>query len=152
MATNRIETLDPALIRPGRIDRKIEFPLPDIATRRMVFRIHTQRMALTDDVDLEEFISSKDDLSGADIKAIWSATTTHNTGRQTGRSHVHACTWMLFSFSSLLPSLHASTTVNVYFLYDASPLRAAKIRFDLFSLLCSCCLERFCVCNERSCC
>jgi len=70
MATNRIETLDPALIRPGRIDRKIEFPLPDIATRRMVFRIHTQRMALTDDVDLEEFISSKDDLSGADIKAI----------------------------------------------------------------------------------
>lgn len=70
MATNRIETLDPALIRPGRIDRKIEFPLPDIATRRMVFRIHTARMALTDDVDLEEFISSKDDLSGADIKAI----------------------------------------------------------------------------------
>lgn len=36
----------------------------------MVFRIHTARMALTDDVDLEEFISSKDDLSGADIKAI----------------------------------------------------------------------------------
>lgn len=78
MATNRIETLDPALIRPGRIDRKIEFPLPDIATRRMVFRIHTQRMALTEDVDLEEFISSKDDLSGADIKVSshsrWSAT------------------------------------------------------------------------------
>jgi len=70
MATNRIETLDPALIRPGRIDRKIEFPLPDIATRRMVFRIHTQRMALTEDVDLEEFIQAKDDLSGADIKAI----------------------------------------------------------------------------------
>jgi 26S proteasome regulatory subunit T2 len=74
MATNRIETLDPALIRPGRIDRKIEFPLPDIPTRRMVFRIHTGRMALNEDVDLEEFISSKDDLSGADIKAsqYWS--------------------------------------------------------------------------------
>jgi 26S proteasome regulatory subunit T2 len=70
MATNRIESLDPALIRPGRIDRKIEFPLPDVKTRRMVFRIHTARMSLTEDVDLEEFIQAKDDLSGADIKAI----------------------------------------------------------------------------------
>ena len=41
MATNRIETLDPALIRPGRIDRKIEFPLPDAKTKRRIFSIHT---------------------------------------------------------------------------------------------------------------
>jgi SpoVK/Ycf46/Vps4 family AAA+-type ATPase len=41
MATNRIETLDPALIRPGRIDRKIEFPLPDAKTKRRIFGIHT---------------------------------------------------------------------------------------------------------------
>ena len=71
MATNRIDSLDPALIRPGRIDRKIEFPTPDVATKRMIFGIHTKRMALTEDVDLEEFIAAKDDLSGADIKAIW---------------------------------------------------------------------------------
>ncbi|XP_062516838.1 26S proteasome regulatory subunit 4 [Corticium candelabrum] len=70
MATNRIETLDPALIRPGRIDRKIEFPLPDEKTRRRIFTIHTNRMTLAEDVDLEEFIMAKDDLSGADIKAI----------------------------------------------------------------------------------
>jgi len=38
MATNKIETLDPALIRPGRIDRKIEFPLPDVKTKRHIFR------------------------------------------------------------------------------------------------------------------
>jgi 26S proteasome regulatory subunit T2 len=44
MATNRIETLDPALIRPGRIDRKIEFPLPDEKTKRRIFNIHTSRM------------------------------------------------------------------------------------------------------------
>merc|ERR1712179_28998 len=59
MATNRIETLDPALIRPGRIDRKIEFPLPDEKTKRRIFQIHTGRMTL-----------AEDDLSGADIKAI----------------------------------------------------------------------------------
>ncbi|KAI9142273.1 26S proteasome subunit P45 [Paraphysoderma sedebokerense] len=70
MATNRIESLDPALIRPGRIDRKIEFPLPDVKTKRRIFNIHTGRMTLSDDVDLEEFVMSKDDLSGADIKAI----------------------------------------------------------------------------------
>jgi 26S proteasome regulatory subunit T2 len=70
MATNRIETLDPALIRPGRIDRKIEFPLPDEKTKRRLFGIHTGKMTLSDDVDLEDYIMSQDDLSGAAIKAI----------------------------------------------------------------------------------
>lgn len=70
MATNRIDSLDPALIRPGRIDRKIEFPLPDEKTKRMIFKIHTSRMTLADDVKLEELIMAKDDLSGADVKAI----------------------------------------------------------------------------------
>ena len=70
MATNCIESLDPALLRPGRIDRKIEFPLPDIKTKRHIFQIHTQKMTLADDVNLEEFVLSKDELSGADIKAI----------------------------------------------------------------------------------
>ncbi|KAF6262077.1 26S proteasome regulatory subunit [Scenedesmus sp. NREL 46B-D3] len=70
MATNRIETLDPALIRPGRIDRKIEFPLPDAKTKRRIFGIHTGRMTLSEDVNLEEFVMAKDELSGADIKAV----------------------------------------------------------------------------------
>eukprot|EP01134_Creolimax_fragrantissima_P007480 CFRG7480T1 len=70
MATNRIETLDPALIRPGRIDRKIEFPLPDEKTKRRIFNIHTAKMTLSKDVQLDELIMAKDDLSGADIKAV----------------------------------------------------------------------------------
>lgn len=70
MATNRIESLDPALIRPGRIDRKIEFPMPDEKTKRRIFNIHTGKMTLSDDVNLDEYIMSKEELSGADIKAI----------------------------------------------------------------------------------
>jgi len=70
MATNRIESLDPALIRPGRIDRKIEFPLPDAKTKRRIFGIHTGKMTLAEDVNLEEFVMAKDELSGADIKAV----------------------------------------------------------------------------------
>lgn len=70
MATNRIDSLDPALIRPGRIDRKIEFPMPNEKTKRRIFNIHTGRMNLSEDVDLEHYITGKDNLSGADIKAI----------------------------------------------------------------------------------
>merc|ERR1712146_446524 len=73
LATNKIESLDPALIRPGRIDRKIEFPAPDQKTRRHIFQIHTGKMNLADDVNLEEYVMSKDDLSGADIKACTEA-------------------------------------------------------------------------------
>lgn len=59
MATNRIDSLDPALIRPGRIDRKIEFPLPDTKTKRRIFGIHTGKMSLAEDVNLEEFVMAK---------------------------------------------------------------------------------------------
>merc|ERR1719310_2748730 len=70
MATNRIESLDPALLRPGRIDRNIEFPLPNEKTKRRIFGIHIGKMQCAADVNVEEYIMSKDDLSGADIKAI----------------------------------------------------------------------------------
>lgn len=70
MATNRIESLDPALLRPGRMDRKILFPPPDLKTKRRIFSIHTAKMSLSNDVDLEELVTSKEELSGADVKAI----------------------------------------------------------------------------------
>ncbi|CAN0441151.1 unnamed protein product, partial [Hapterophycus canaliculatus] len=48
MATNRADTLDPALLRPGRLDRKIEFPVPDRRQKRMVFTACTSKMNLSE--------------------------------------------------------------------------------------------------------
>ena len=52
------------------MSKKIEFPLPDEKTKRKIFTIHTGKMNLSDDVNIEEFVMSKDELSGADIKAM----------------------------------------------------------------------------------
>merc|ERR1712241_657334 len=56
MATNRHDTLDPALMRPGRLDRKIEFPIPDRRQKRLIFSTITAKMNLSEEVDLEELI------------------------------------------------------------------------------------------------
>lgn len=70
MATNRADTLDPALLRPGRLDRKIEFPLPDRRQKRLIFGVLTSKMNLSPDVDLEDYVSRPDKISGADIASI----------------------------------------------------------------------------------
>jgi len=70
MATNRADTLDPALLRPGRLDRKIEFPMPDRRQKRLIFQVCTSKMNLSEEVDLEDYVSRPDKLSGADIAAI----------------------------------------------------------------------------------
>eukprot|EP01106_Pelomyxa_sp_JSP_P017176 TRINITY_DN680_c0_g1_i2.p4 TRINITY_DN680_c0_g1~~TRINITY_DN680_c0_g1_i2.p4 ORF type:complete len:111 (+),score=42.03 TRINITY_DN680_c0_g1_i2:206-538(+) len=70
MATNRADTLDPALLRPGRLDRKIEFPLPDRRAKRLIFQVITSHMNLSDEVDLEDYVGRPDKISGAEIQAI----------------------------------------------------------------------------------
>jgi len=70
MATNRADTLDPALLRPGRLDRKIEFPVPDRRQKRLIFQVVTSKMNLSEEVDLEDYVSKPDKVSGADISAI----------------------------------------------------------------------------------
>uniref|UniRef100_A0A1A9V7A6 ATPase AAA-type core domain-containing protein n=1 Tax=Glossina austeni TaxID=7395 RepID=A0A1A9V7A6_GLOAU len=53
MATNRPDTLDPALMRPGRLDRKVEFGLPDLEGRRYIFKIHARSMSVERDIRFE---------------------------------------------------------------------------------------------------
>ncbi len=68
-ATNRIDLLDPALLRPGRFDRIIEIPMPDAEGRKEILRIHTRNMKL-ENVDLDDLVEMTNELSGADLKAI----------------------------------------------------------------------------------
>lgn len=70
MATNRIDILDSALLRPGRIDRKIEFPNPNEDARLDILRIHSRRMNLTRSIDLRKVASQMNDASGAETKSV----------------------------------------------------------------------------------
>ena len=69
-ATNRPDILDPALLRPGRFDKLIEIPLPDDEGRFEIFKIHTRKMNLAEDVNLRELAFKTKNATGADIKAI----------------------------------------------------------------------------------
>ena len=69
-ATNRPDTLDPALMRSGRLDRKIEFPHPNEEARAKILRIHSRKMNVSPDVNFEELGSSTDDFNAAQLKAV----------------------------------------------------------------------------------
>eukprot|EP01112_Ceratiomyxa_fruticulosa_P020580 TRINITY_DN7051_c0_g1_i10.p1 TRINITY_DN7051_c0_g1~~TRINITY_DN7051_c0_g1_i10.p1 ORF type:complete len:413 (+),score=96.09 TRINITY_DN7051_c0_g1_i10:51-1241(+) len=70
MATNRIDILDPALLRPGRIDRKIEFPNPNESARLDVLKIHSRKMNLTRGINLKKIADQMHGASCAEIKAV----------------------------------------------------------------------------------
>ena len=69
-ATNRIDILDPALLRPGRFDRIIEIPMPSLEGRLKILEIHTRKMKKAEDVDLAQIAKETDEASGADLKSI----------------------------------------------------------------------------------
>lgn len=70
MATNRIDILDPALLRPGRIDKKIEFPAPNADARLDILKIHSKRMNLVRGIDLKKVADKMVTCSGAETKAV----------------------------------------------------------------------------------
>ena len=70
MATNRIDILDSALLRPGRIDRKIEFPPPNELARTDILKIHSRKMNLTRGIDLRKIAEQMGGASGAEVKGV----------------------------------------------------------------------------------
>lgn len=70
MCTNRIDILDDALLRPGRIDRKIEFPNPNNEARVQILKIHSRKMNLMRGINMEKIASEMNGSSGAEVKAV----------------------------------------------------------------------------------
>uniref|UniRef100_A0A915P0S4 26S proteasome regulatory subunit 7 n=1 Tax=Meloidogyne floridensis TaxID=298350 RepID=A0A915P0S4_9BILA len=70
MATNRPDTLDPALVRPGRIDRRIEFAVPDLEARANILKIHTKRMSVDRNIRYELISRLCPNTTGADIRSV----------------------------------------------------------------------------------
>ncbi len=69
-STNRPDIIDPALLRPGRFDAILKVPAPDREERLQILKVHTRRMPLASDVDLEELASKTDFFSGADLENL----------------------------------------------------------------------------------
>ena len=69
-ATNRIDIVDPALLRAGRFDKLLYIPMPDRSARRQILQIHAEGKPLTSEVDLEKVTDQTDGLSGADLTAV----------------------------------------------------------------------------------
>ncbi|KGB80075.3 26S protease regulatory subunit 10B [Cryptococcus deuterogattii R265] len=70
MATNRPDTLDPALLRPGRLDRKIEIPLPNEQGRLEILKIHAKKVNKSGDIDYEAIVKLSDGFNGADLRNV----------------------------------------------------------------------------------
>jgi len=70
MATNRPDTLDPALLRPGRLDRKIEIPLPNEQARMEILKIHSNPITKHGDIDYEAVVKLSDGFNGADLRNV----------------------------------------------------------------------------------
>ncbi len=69
-ATNRVDILDPALLRPGRFDRMIEFPIPDDEAREAIFKIHSRNLNVEETIEFKKLVKLTEGATGADIKAI----------------------------------------------------------------------------------
>ncbi|KAJ6244765.1 26s proteasome regulatory subunit 6a [Anaeramoeba flamelloides] len=69
-ATNRVDILDPALLRSGRLDRKIEFPLPDESARKQILSIHSKKMTVSESVNFDELSRCTRDFNGAMLKSV----------------------------------------------------------------------------------
>merc|ERR1712178_57705 len=69
-ATNRVDILDPALLRSGRLDRKIEFPMPNEDARARIMQIHSRKMNVSSDVNYDELAKCTDDFNAAQCKAV----------------------------------------------------------------------------------
>jgi 26S proteasome regulatory subunit T5 len=108
-ATNRVDTLDPALLRSGRIDRKIEFPYPDLLSREKILQIHCRKLQISEDLKLYEIARITENFNGAQLKTICI---------EAGMNAIRCCRKIIFhdDFIQALNSIQLKTkTIMDYF-------------------------------------
>ena len=112
-ATNRPDIIDPALLRPGRFDEMILVPVPDEKTRVEIFNVHTKKMSLADDVDINNMIKLTNDFTGADIAAVCK-----KAGRFAMREDINATEVKLSHFLSAIEDTGSSVTSDIMGYYE----------------------------------
>jgi hypothetical protein len=129
-ATNRIDTLDPALLRSGRLDRKIEFPLPNEEGRARIMQIHSRKMSVSPDVNFEELARCCDEFNGAQCKAVCVEAGMIAVGWALGwvgvRWVVAWCRRGVAPQLMLLSSLHHTATLPQCPITPAAPTRGCR--------------------------
>lgn len=112
-ATNRPDLLDPALLRPGRFDRMIYVPPPDLRARLAILKIHTSKMPLGPDVDLMKIARITEGYSGADLAAVAREAAINALRRDINAKYV-----MMTDFMKAISKIHASLTRDLLKYYE----------------------------------
>jgi transitional endoplasmic reticulum ATPase len=107
-ATNRPNLLDPALLRPGRFDELVYVPVPDLNGRRKILGIHTKKMPLGDDIDLDDLASKTERFTGADLEDL-----TRRAGLIALRQSIDATSVSKADFAQALDEVRPSVTPEV---------------------------------------
>ncbi|AKG39247.1 ATPase AAA [Infirmifilum uzonense] len=121
-ATNRPDIIDPALLRPGRFDRLIYVPPPDEKARLEIFKVHTKRMPLAEDVDLAELAKRTEGYTGADIEVL-----VREAGLIALREDISTEKVHMRHFEEALRKIHPSLTPDIIKFYESWNERARKI-------------------------
>ena len=120
-ATNRPDVVDPAVLRPGRIDRLIFVPAPDVKSLNEIFKIHTKGMPLSADVDLSQLSKNSAGYSGADIEAV-----SREAGMNALRRNKKAREVTLSDFRDAMFKIKPSITPDILAWYQSVMKRVAK--------------------------
>jgi len=122
-ATNRPDMLDPALLRPGRLDMLVYIPPPDLQARKEILRIHTSRMPLTEDVSLDDLASKTEGYSGADLEEL-----VREAGMEALKRDRNASKVTLQDFERALGAVKPSITDDMVRFYAEWNEKAKKLR------------------------
>jgi transitional endoplasmic reticulum ATPase len=125
-ATNRPNLVDPALLRPGRFDELVYVSVPDEKGRRRILGIHTGKMPLADDVDLESLAARTDRFTGADLEDL-----TRRAGLIALRDSLDAQAVTMAHFDKALEETRASVTPEMEREYEQM---AARLKQDAMAL------------------